>query len=61
MEMKTDDLTEEELQPHFFTPDFLRPMPTPEAEDMADEEDFDDAYWLIPGLVPEPYWDINMG
>lgn len=28
---------------------------------MADEEDFEDAYWLIPGVVPEPYWDINMG
>lgn len=26
-----------------------------------DEDDFDDAYWLIPGIVPEPYWDINMG
>lgn len=26
-----------------------------------DEDDFEDAYWLIPGIVPEPYWDINMG
>ena len=53
-----DDLTDEELQPHFFTPDFLRPLPQPESDD---EEDFDDAYWLIPGMIPEPYWDINMG
>jgi hypothetical protein len=28
---------------------------------MIEEEDFDDAYWLIPGIVPEPCWDINMG
>jgi len=28
---------------------------------MVDDEDFEDAYWLIPGIVPEPYWDINMG
>jgi hypothetical protein len=33
----------------------------PEGEDQIDEEDFDDAYWLIPGMCPEPYWDINMG
>ena len=30
-------------------------------EDVIEEEDFDDAYWLIPGIVPEPCWDINMG
>lgn len=30
-------------------------------EQMDDDEDFEDAYWLIPGIVPEPYWDINMG
>lgn len=53
-----DDLTEDELQPHFFTPEFLRPQPQPES---SDSEDFDDAYWLLPGMVPEPYWDINMG
>lgn len=60
-EISPDDLTEDELQPHFFTPDFLRPLPQPEGEDQIDDEDFDDAYWLIPGMCPEPYWDINMG
>jgi len=29
-EMTAEDLTDEELQPHFFTPDFLRPLPMPE-------------------------------
>jgi hypothetical protein len=57
----SDDLTDNELQPHFFNPDFLRPLPQPCNEDNIDDEDFDDAYWLIPGMVPEPYWDINMG
>jgi len=43
-------------------------LPEPEEEeDFADEdlempeEDLDDAYWLMPGIVPEPYWDLNMG
>jgi hypothetical protein len=36
-------------------------LPKLENEDLLDEEDFDDAYWLIPGILPEPYWDINMG
>jgi len=67
-EIQPDDLSDDELQPHFFTPDFLRPLPEPEEEeDFADEdlqmpeEDLDDAYWLMPGVVPEPYWDLNMG
>eukprot|EP00356_Strombidium_inclinatum_P015712 CAMPEP_0170497168 /NCGR_PEP_ID=MMETSP0208-20121228/23929_1 /TAXON_ID=197538 /ORGANISM="Strombidium inclinatum, Strain S3" /LENGTH=131 /DNA_ID=CAMNT_0010773901 /DNA_START=646 /DNA_END=1041 /DNA_ORIENTATION=- len=61
IELGADDLTDSELQPHFFTPDFLRPLPVPEGQDIADEEDFDDAYWLVPGLCPEPTWDIHMG
>jgi len=60
-EMSPKDLTDDEIQPHFFTPNFLRPLPQPENMDLADEEDFEDAYWLIPSIVPEPYWDINMG
>ena len=60
-EIQPDDLTDDEFQPHFFTPDFLRPLPQPEGEDMIEDEDFDDAYWLIPGIIPEPCWDINMG
>jgi len=59
--MSAEDLTDEEIQPHFFTPDFLRPLPQPENMDSIDDNDFEDAYWLIPGVVPEPYWDINMG
>ena len=58
-EILPDDLTDNELQPHFFTPDFLRPLPSP--EDIDENGDFEDTYWLIPGIVPEPYWDINMG
>jgi hypothetical protein len=61
-EIQPDDLTDEELQPHFYTPDFLRPLPQPEGLDEIDDNDeFDGGYWLIPGIVPEPYWDINMG
>jgi hypothetical protein len=42
-EMTPEDLTDDELQPHFFSPDFLRPLPTPENMDNCDEEDFEDA------------------
>ena len=59
--ISSKDLTDDELQPHFFTPDFLRPIPQPENQELMDEEDFDEACWLIPGMIPEPYWDINMG
>ena len=55
-------MTDDELQPNFFTPDFLRPVPEPELSDEENGiEDDDMGYWLTPGLVPEPYWDINMG
>jgi hypothetical protein len=60
-EISPNDLTDEELLPHFFTPDFLRPQPFLEGADQVDDEDFDDAYWLVPGLCPEPYWDLNLG
>lgn len=36
-------------------------MPHFEGEDAADDEDFEDAYWLVPSLCPEPYWDLNVG
>jgi hypothetical protein len=46
----------------------LRPLPEPEEEEDFEDEDLDftgeateDAYWLVPGIVPEPYWDLNMG
>lgn len=60
-EISAEDLSDSELLPHFFTPDFLRPLPVPENIENMDDEDFEDAFWLIPGIVPEPYWDINMG
>jgi len=58
-ELEPEQIDEEELQPQFFTPDFLRPTPQLEGEDLMDEEDFEDGYWLVPGLCPEPYWDSN--
>lgn len=57
------DICQEELQSHYFTPNFLRPLP--EAEDDPDLDgsvyDFSqDALYLVPGMLPEPYWDLNL-
>lgn len=53
------------MPPHYFAPNFLRPIPVEEEENEDGEEvdylnDELDAIWLIPGMVPEPYWDYGM-
>lgn len=59
-------IMEDELQPHYFGPNFLRVLPEPEEEEPREDGEVDmlndelDAIWLIPGVVPEPYWDITM-
>lgn len=39
----------------------LRPLPVEEQE--PEDSGFDDldTFWLVPGMLPEPYWDFNMG
>eukprot|EP00353_Schmidingerella_taraikaensis_P005378 CAMPEP_0185571458 /NCGR_PEP_ID=MMETSP0434-20130131/3505_1 /TAXON_ID=626734 ORGANISM="Favella taraikaensis, Strain Fe Narragansett Bay" /NCGR_SAMPLE_ID=MMETSP0434 /ASSEMBLY_ACC=CAM_ASM_000379 /LENGTH=132 /DNA_ID=CAMNT_0028186905 /DNA_START=537 /DNA_END=936 /DNA_ORIENTATION=+ len=61
------DMDIEELAPHFFVPNFVRPMPEAEEDPDLDapegvlEHDIaDDSLFLIPGMLPEPYWDLNM-
>lgn len=51
--------TDELSGPHYYAPNFVRPVPVPEPE----LEDFDELepIWLLPGILPEPYWDMNMG
>jgi hypothetical protein len=39
-----------------FTPNFLRPIP-----EIEDESICLDGLWLIPGVLPEPYWDFSLG
>ena len=60
---------EDELLPHYFVPNFLRPLPMEEEENKLREtnggevdylNDELDAIWLIPGMLPEPYWDFSM-
>jgi hypothetical protein len=61
--------------PHYFAPNFLRPLPVEEEEEKhgrmdgnidggASEIDYlndeMDAIWLIPGTLPEPFWDYTM-
>lgn len=61
-----DELRPEELDPHFFEPNFIRPVPTAEYDPDFDDElsaDYDiskDAIYMVPGMLPEPYWDLNM-
>lgn len=61
---------EDELLPHYYPPNFLRPLPVEEEEEKRDgsvaEGDHDylnddlDAIWLIPGMLPEPIWEYSM-
>lgn len=53
--------------PHYFVPNFIRPVPEadedPEVVEGEELEDYDisaDALYLVPGMLPEPYWDFNM-
>jgi len=61
-----DELKPEELEPHFFSPNFIRPVPTAEFDPEFDEDldaEYDiskDAIYMVPGMLPEPYWDLNM-
>lgn len=67
-----NQIYEDELLPHYYIPNFLRPLPVEEEEEKIivgglmneGERDFLnddlDAIWLIPGMLPEPYWDYTM-
>ena len=57
--------------PNYFAPNFLRPLPVEEEENEDGESglmgeganllsDEFDALWLVPGIIPEPYWDYSM-
>ena len=61
------DMDIDELAPHYFVPNFVRPLPEAEEDPDLDapegvlEHDIsDDAMFLIPGMLPEPYWDLNV-
>ena len=47
--------------PHYLPPNILRPLPIEEEEDGGHNHDDLETFWLIPGMLPEPYWDFNMG
>ena len=59
------DIDPSELQANYFTPNFLRPMPEAEDDPELDNDantQYDvsnDALYLVPGMLPEPYWDFN--
>jgi len=58
------------LLPHYYAPNFLRPLPIEEEEEKREsaftEGEYDylhddlDAIWLIPGMLPEPIWEYSM-
>ena len=52
------EISAEELEAQPFKAPFVRPLPVAEFNPGEDEED---AFWLIPGMLPEPYWDYNLG
>eukprot|EP00347_Sterkiella_histriomuscorum_P008145 403346208 len=56
-----DQIGEDELQSHYFPPNILRPLPVEELEPADSGYDDMETFWLVPGMLPEPYWDFNMG
>lgn len=61
------DMDIDELAPHYMLPNFVRPIPEAEEdpdfdapEGVLEHDISDDAIFLIPGMLPEPYWDLNM-
>lgn len=58
------DVDPKELEPYYFTPNFLRPLPEaeedPEIETGTAYDVACDALYLVPGMLPEPYWDFNL-
>jgi len=60
-ELSDDELT----QNYSFSPNFLRPSPDVIEEDNSFGVDLSvdvaqDSLLIVPGMLPEPYWDFNM-
>jgi len=63
---RPSELMQDELMPHYFVPNFVRPIP--EIDDDLESDDpnggmydiSEDGVYLVPGMLPEPYWDFNM-
>lgn len=55
--IKAADISEEEFDTRHFNPNFLRPFPVEEVEDEEEEFKELEPLWLVPGPIPEPYWD----
>ena len=47
---------EEDLVRDPFVPNFIRPVPDYDPEELKIE-----GVWLTPGVLPEPYWDYTLG
>ena len=67
--ISASEIDEDEMSPHYFVPNFVRPLPEADEDPLLDinesesglEKDISrDAIFLIPGMLPEPYWDFNM-
>jgi hypothetical protein len=63
---RPSELIQDELMPNYFVPNFVRPIP--EIDDDPEDDDpnggmydiSEDGVYLVPGMLPEPYWDFNM-
>ena len=53
------DTVTAELNAQPYTPNFLRPIP--ECDSSLENFIVDDAFWLFPGVLPEPWWDYTLG
>lgn len=53
------DTVTSEINAQPYTPNFLRPIP--ECDSTLENFIVDDAFWLFPGVLPEPWWDYTLG
>ena len=51
----------EEIDPKHFYPNFIRPQPVEEQDPEENEFNELEPIFMIPGVLPEPYWDYQMG
>ena len=57
--LAANDKAKEEIHANSYCPNFLRPVP--EVDQYLEDSIVEDAIWLFPGVLPEPFWEYTLG